>query len=189
MCHVKNYGLVRVEHKPTGYVSWDAVMYWFMDKEGYLVGDPDKIMVDIFDPDMKKHDDIAEGLAGLAPFALKAISYLHQNGEVEEVTPSRQQRRKMQRTYKIEPTKHYILKVGQVHGRSIQESDIGKPVKQKRRKGIVRGHFKFYGSEYGRGKLFGKYEGAIFIPAHERGDDTVGRIQKDYKISGNSANS
>lgn len=43
---------------------------------------------------------------------------------------------------------------------------------------ICRGHFKTY---EGKG-LFGKYPGTYFWPAHVRGDETVGKINKDYSI-------
>ena len=45
----------------------------------------------------------------------------------------------------------------------------------------VRGRFNHYGERYGRGKLFGKYEGRFWIPAHARGAGD-GFEQKDYVL-------
>lgn len=47
---------------------------------------------------------------------------------------------------------------------------------------ICRGHFSEYGDEYGKGKLFGKYEGRFFIPAHVRGTAEQGITLKDYAV-------
>lgn len=45
----------------------------------------------------------------------------------------------------------------------------------------VRGRFNHYGERYGRGLLFGKYEGRFWIPAHVRGAGD-GFEQKDYVL-------
>lgn len=45
----------------------------------------------------------------------------------------------------------------------------------------VRGHFARYGEAYGRGKLFGKYEGKFWVPAHARGAGE-GDGPKDYVL-------
>jgi hypothetical protein len=46
----------------------------------------------------------------------------------------------------------------------------------------VRGHFAHYGDRYGKGKLFGKYEGKFWVPPHVRGSAEVGEIHKDYLL-------
>jgi hypothetical protein len=51
-----------------------------------------------------------------------------------------------------------------------------------RRLHTVAGHFAEYGPEYGKGKLFGKLEGAYFIPDHVRGSLEEGVIAKTYKV-------
>lgn len=34
----------------------------------------------------------------------------------------------------------------------------------------------------GRGLLFGKYEKTVWVPAHTRGDETKGKIEKGYEV-------
>jgi hypothetical protein len=46
----------------------------------------------------------------------------------------------------------------------------------------VRGHFASYGPEYGRGKLFGKYEGRFFRPMHARGSKEHGQVEQSYTL-------
>lgn len=45
----------------------------------------------------------------------------------------------------------------------------------------VRGNFKSYGPDYGRGLLFGKYSGRFWHPAHARGIGVVAR-RHDYRL-------
>lgn len=55
-----------------------------------------------------------------------------------------------------------------------------KPVQGLLPRHIVRGHFGHYGDAYGRGKLFGRYEGRFWIAAHARGNKARGVIEKEY---------
>jgi len=48
---------------------------------------------------------------------------------------------------------------------------------------MCRGHFSEYGPKYGKGLLFGKYEGRFYVPPHTKGDAKNGRVHKDYKVS------
>lgn len=47
---------------------------------------------------------------------------------------------------------------------------------------MCRGHFAEYGPKYGKGKLFGKYEGRFFVPPHMKGDAKNGTVLKDYEV-------
>ncbi len=47
----------------------------------------------------------------------------------------------------------------------------------------VRGHFAEYGPAYGKGKLFGKYEGRYWVPGHARGSGDHGEVRKDYILT------
>jgi len=51
-----------------------------------------------------------------------------------------------------------------------------------RREHDVRGHFARYGPVYGRGKLFGKYEGCFWIPPMVRGNSDAGTVEKSYEV-------
>jgi len=44
----------------------------------------------------------------------------------------------------------------------------------------VRGHRALYGPKYGRGLLFGKYEGEFWIPPHVRGNAEFGEVEHSY---------
>ena len=50
---------------------------------------------------------------------------------------------------------------------------------QEQRLHICRGHFSIYTEER---KLFGKYTGRYWIPAHVRGNPELGTIEKDYEV-------
>lgn len=46
---------------------------------------------------------------------------------------------------------------------------------------LCRGHFRTY-DENSKG-MFGRYKGTFWVPAHTRGDDQVGKIEKHYTIN------
>lgn len=46
----------------------------------------------------------------------------------------------------------------------------------------VRGHFANYGPKYGRGLLFGKYEGRYWVPQHVRGSEVFGVTEQEYAV-------
>lgn len=45
-----------------------------------------------------------------------------------------------------------------------------------------RGFFRHYGDKWGRGKLFGKYEGMFWTPERDRGDESEGTVVKTYNV-------
>lgn len=47
---------------------------------------------------------------------------------------------------------------------------------------VCRGHFSEYGPQFGKGLLFGKYEGRFYVPPHLKGDKKNGIVEKDYEI-------
>lgn len=47
---------------------------------------------------------------------------------------------------------------------------------------IVRGHFREYGPDYGKGLLFGKYAGRFWVASHFKGDLATGVVTKDYVV-------
>lgn len=51
---------------------------------------------------------------------------------------------------------------------------------------VCRGHFAEYGERYGKGKLFGRYEGRFYIPPHMKGDKKNGVVEKDYEVAASS---
>lgn len=47
---------------------------------------------------------------------------------------------------------------------------------------VCRGHFAEYGPKYGKGLLFGKYEGRFYVPPHVKGNKDRGTVEKDYEV-------
>lgn len=127
----------------------------------------------------------AEKSLGFIGVLCLALSFLHCKNVIvtnqEGMYPSRQARREAQRrndpplvTYKtlqIEPMKKVLATEGGVAHNGLKKALH-----------ICRGHFAEYGDEYGKGKLFGKYEGRFWMPAHVRGSADAGVALKDYNV-------
>jgi hypothetical protein len=118
-------------------------------------------------------------LATFAPFALFAVSALHQHAAVEHVVPSRQQRRAAERDG-VALHSHYVLSVPSPvpQRRTVPLPPIAS-IEPQRREHQVRGHFRYYTEDK---PLFGRIAGAVWIPAHARGDTARGTIEKGYAI-------
>ena len=86
----------------------------------------------------------------------------------------RAERRRLERTG---------VTVSEIHVRPVSKSYRGKG--QRLMPGdtplsSVRGHFASYGPRFGRGLLFGKYEGRFWIPQHVRGAAEFGEVEQSY---------
>lgn len=116
---------------------------------------------------------------------LLALSFMHCKNVIvtdnEGRYANRQERRAAERrgdpplvTYKtlqIEPMKKVLATEG-----DIERNGLAKALH------ICRGHFAEYGPEFGKGKLFGKYEGRFYVPAHVRGNADQGVVHKRYNV-------
>lgn len=163
------YGLTRTN----GYI------FIHLDEQGHILDDMTRVHTAPHDTSPVTLELLRSGVTYL-PFALKALSALHQNTAVEHVTPSRQVRRRHQRKHGCELADYYLLKVRPVRG--AQDIDqVGQPARssRRRREHTVRGHFRYYSPE---APLFGRYSGMVWIPAHERGASSLGQIRKDYLV-------
>lgn len=89
---------------------------------------------------------------------------------------SRQQRRQMERNGE-DPTVYKVLKVkaGKKYPALERLLSGQAPIADKRLH-LVRGHFKHYDN------LFGKYEGVFYWEPHYRGNEAVGKVDKDYEV-------
>ena len=74
--------------------------------------------------------------------------------------------------------------VNEIHIRPIGRSYRGKgvPLSEGAPLASVRGHFNEYGPKYGKGLLFGKYEGRFWIPQHLRGSAEIGEAEHSYVV-------
>jgi len=101
---------------------------------------------------------------------------------VQIVEPERP-RPERKRLARIDPG----LRVSEIHIRPISKSyrGLGTPLSQVPVAAhSVRGHFSRYGPKYGRGLLFGKYEGRFWVPQHLRGSAEAGEVEQTYIVEG-----
>lgn len=117
--------------------------------------------------------------------ALMAFHYAnYQNIVTREVTPqyaSRQARRDAERRNEPPLCKYHILEIGPPGVKDPRRfRPLAEVVAETPLHGVRR-HCRRYGPKYGKGLLFGKYEGMFWIAPHTRGKAEVGEIQKDYR--------
>lgn len=170
-----------------GFRRTNGHIFAHLNEQGHILDEMSRVHTTLHDSTALTLALLRTGVTFL-PFALKAISALHQNTVVEHVTPTRQRRRHHKRKHGRDLADYYLLKVRKVRSvRATQNIDqVGQPVhsSRRRREHIVRGHFRYYSPE---APLFGRYSGMVWIPAHTRGESTLGQIRKDYLIeAGNS---
>lgn len=149
-----------------------------IDQQGRLLTDTER--VDIIQIERNDIPTLpAEGIAEHLPYALKAISAMHQRCPVDQVRPPRQARRAAERQGIAELHEYYVLKIKPSAPTDMRQ--VGQPsrAEAQRREHTVRGHFRYYPPE---APLFGRTAGMVFIPAHERGDSDIGAIKKDYEV-------
>lgn len=115
--------------------------------------------------------------------ALLAVSFAHcknvtltVNDPPEKLTRARLKRGKKPLvryyTLKIEPMKQVLRTEG-----GIEHNGLKKALH------ICRGHFAEYGDSYGKGRLFGKYEGRYWVPSVVKGRPSEGVVVKDYRVT------
>ena len=159
-----------------GFRRTNGHIFAHLDEQGHILDDMSGVHTAPHDATPLTRALLRTGVTFL-PFALKAISALHQNTVVEHVTPTRQRQRHHKRKHGSVLADYYLLKVRPV--RATQDIDqVGQPLhsSRRRREHIVRGHFRYYSPE---APLFGRYSGMVWIPAHTRGESSLGRIRKD----------
>ena len=123
----------------------------------------------------ERYKDIFEGALSVL---LQAMTVLNcRNVEVLEPTSRpRHERRRIERTG-VTVSEIHVTKIGK-YRRHDGPRRLGDGVPLS----TVRGHVARYGDKYGRGKLFGKYEGEFWVPAHLRGTAEVGEVKHDYVV-------
>ena len=99
------------------------------------------------------------------------------NVEIAEPQRPRAERRRLYRTG---------VTVNEIHVKPTSRSyrGIGTPLSAIPSSPLssVRGHYAQYGPKYGRGLLFGKYEGRWWIPQHIRGSEILGVSEQEYLV-------
>lgn len=128
------------------------------------------------------YDSNAFMLGKLAAF-FQALAFMHcKNAQMQQEQPPEKLSRKWQKktgqplvkwnTLTIQPLKETLAR----ESRNTRTTGINSSAH------IARGHFAEYGEEFGKGKLFGKYEGRFWIPAHVRGAKEEGMVLHDYEV-------
>jgi hypothetical protein len=114
---------------------------------------------------------------------LMSVCFLHvKNVTMERVEPPAPLQKKARKRYGEPLCDYHVLQVSpfkkvlETEGR-VAQTGIRQAMS------ICRGHFHHYGDAVGKGKLFGKYSGAYWIPAHVRGSIELGLKDKSYKVS------
>lgn len=107
---------------------------------------------------------------------LAALNFMNcRNIEIVEPRRPRAEARRLFRTG-VTVNTISVLPTGKSARSDRQPSGDGVPLTS------VRGHFASYGPAYGRGLLFGKYEGRFWIPQHARGHADLGEHRNSYEI-------
>jgi hypothetical protein len=114
--------------------------------------------------------------------ALLALSFMHCSNVVVRDNQPKERHSKLHQkrfsvplvTYKtleIEPMKRVLRHEGSSDTKGIQQAIH-----------ICRGHFKHFGPQWERGKLFGKIEGTFWWPSQVRGTADRGIVMKEYEV-------
>jgi hypothetical protein len=105
-----------------------------------------------------------------------ALTFLHcKNVQVVDPPPPTKKRLSRKRKFDV---RYHRLKVHAIGQRRYQMSGSKTDIKQSLH--IVRGHFREYGPEYGKQKLFGKHSGRYWVSAHLAGDYREGRMYLQF---------
>lgn len=169
----------------TGLVDYGSpTVLLHLDDAGRLLDDPAALQVIFTGPaaawPVTKQRDAAYAAASIAPMVLKAIGALHRRAPAEHVTPDPARQRQAQRRGELPRHSYYVLKVRPHAPASPADfAGIGAPARATPREHLVRGHFRYYHPDR---PGFGRVVGAVWVPEHARGDDTIGRITKDYEV-------
>lgn len=112
--------------------------------------------------------------------SLLALTFLNCRN-VQIIQPPLPTKKRLPRKLKFESRYHQI-KVNAI-GQRRWPTIPGRPTGISQSLHIVRGHFRQYGPDYGKGLLFGKYAGRYWVASHLKGDPTTGLVTSDYEIN------
>jgi hypothetical protein len=107
-------------------------------------------------------------------FQCKNITYKKMGPEMSEVSRKRERLNGRYASYE-----YYVLRINTGDESGSAHSSSSLDDEKKIRFHLCRGHFAEYTEEK---KLFGKYVGRYWIPAHVRGNPELGTIEKDYEV-------
>lgn len=126
------------------------------------------------------HEQVPMDLIGLdVAIVARAITFLNCRNVIvcEPTGRSRPERRRIERTG-VTVNEIHVTPIGQTHKGRPRQPPI--PLTASGPLSMVRGHVARYGPKWGRGLLFGKYEGEYWISQHHRGSADAGEIEHEY---------
>jgi hypothetical protein len=167
---------------------WSAVTHLDVDGRGIKLAGGRMAStahpLDFADPD-RKPDGYSSLVRQFGLPIFTAFAFCHCKNvrriENEGRYPSRQMRRAAERKGEPPPTRFYTIEIDPMREVLKREGQV-ETLGLKKALHICRGHFAEYGDEFGKGKLFGRYEGRFWVPAHVRGSAESGMVGKDYAV-------
>lgn len=149
-------------------------------KGGDIVPDTEVVAVHPSTPDHLR-DSMARVTRGIVALALDSLFFLScKNVDIAARDPEPKQARLARKRYGDTPHdyRYHVLVVRPAGSRSdAPAQEIGNMPRH-----VCRGHFAEYGPKYGKGLLFGKYEGRFYVPPHVKGKRENGVVEKDYEV-------
>ncbi len=162
-------------------------VYALIDEGGLLMGRPGErfiITVPAFaNMSQKDYNNSfpASNLMALLVFHMAELMACR-NVHLELKKSSRSMQKQHQRNYQHPLVDYHVLTVSLPSDKSHRQIGTSGDPGTGKRLHICRGHFAEYGEEK---KLFGKYSGRFFVPAHLKGRKERGVLLKDYHLSPN----
>lgn len=148
-----------------------------LDKTGHIITHENGAVMRFLIPNIHKgiNPRLTNSCVSLSLFIMGIMSCRHQI-ELAPAPFTRQQRRQMERKGE-DPNIYKVLRVkAGKHYPALERLLEGKPPVIDKRLHLVRGHFKHYDN------LFGKYSGVFYWEPHYRGNESVGKVEKDYLV-------
>lgn len=172
--------LVDAKGKPGVFIQW----IYLLDNDGFLMSfDNDRFYFFSLTPDVEAQQILVTYLnaCGMAHNFIHTVNTeLSFYGLYEPRNPpaslGKARRSVGNAEWKYE---HHKISISPLSYRRGSSTDSGAPKALHTR----RGHFKHYGPKYGRGLLFGKYEGRFYYEPVEAGDVAHGLITSDYEVN------
>jgi hypothetical protein len=117
---------------------------------------------------------------------LMAVCFMHvKNISMEKITPAPKVQKNRVKHGKRPLCTYHVLEIQPFKKVLEREGGATEHTGIRRAFHVCRGHFGHYGMEWKgemKGKLFGKYSGSYWVPAHLRGAIDVGLADKSYRV-------
>lgn len=114
---------------------------------------------------------------------LMSVCWMHvKNIKLDKHAPAPALVKKSKKRGRVTPCTYHTLEI-QPFKKTLERDSPGLKTGIRNALHMVRGSFHHYGSDFGKGKLFGKYQGTFWVPAHLRGNIDSGLVDKGYTMT------